>query len=233
MESSIYGCLYPIGGRKHWYLSENENGKKITTEAEVDDEGKKSLIRTYENGKLMNCEVKMIEYDGGATDDSKVSDNVGKGLEKWYENVEIYLQRINSDMALRDPTPGDGNCFYHAVLDQINLLGIEDVPESHHQLRLAVCDSLPNLPQEMKNQIGEARLEELAGIHSQNGVWAAQEMIQAMAYFLNRNIIIYSPNDAIMSQTKIDGGDGADQKAALTVFYHGQHYQSIARNFTE
>ena len=91
-------------------------------------------MESYENCELMNCEVRMIHHEtssdkqamqveGGATDESKASDDV-ENMVKWYERAVDYFERMNSDMALRDPTLGDGNCFYHAVLDQINLLRV-------------------------------------------------------------------------------------------------------------
>ena len=134
-------------------------------------------------------------------------------------------------MAPRDKTPGDGNCFYHAITDQINLLGIENAPTSHQGLREAVCHHLSSLPEGMNNYIramyGEERLEKLFEKHSQDGEWVDQEMVQATAYYLNRNITIYSPNGDSLAQTKIEGGDGSDGYEYITIFYYKNHYQSI------
>ena len=125
MESSIY-----IVGKKHWYRSGYVNGKKIITNIEVDDESKSMAVSTYENGNLLSCEIRMINNETSPgqhleMDESKVSEYEENTMVfEWYQNVQNYFERINSDMALRDLTLGDGNCFYHAVLDQINLLRV-------------------------------------------------------------------------------------------------------------
>ena len=134
-------------------------------------------------------------------------------------------------MAPRDMTPGDGNCFFHAIMDQISLLGIQNAPPCHQTLRQAVCQYLANLPEGMNDYVeelyGEEGIEKLIEKFSKDGEWVEQEMIQATAYFLNRNIVIYSPDGQTLSQTKMQGGEGADELESLSIFYHSYHYQSI------
>lgn len=48
-------------------------------------------------------------------------------------------------MAFRAPTPADGNCFYHAVSDQLNRLGLPSL--SHIRLRGITVEQLHSTSQ--------------------------------------------------------------------------------------
>ena len=53
----------------------------------------------------------------------------------------------NFPLVRRGITVSNGNCWYDAVGDQIQLHKIEGLSTDHHQLRKDVCKALPGLSQ--------------------------------------------------------------------------------------
>ena len=118
---------------------------------------------------------------------------------------------------------------------------VKGQPTTHPSLRLAICNYLKDLPEEVKNNTvdiiykGKRRgLADLAHRQRKLGQFVDDFgiMVMATALFLNRNIEVYSAKDGGgFFVTNIDGGDGADKREPFTVFYFKdyQHYQSVCR----
>ena len=65
------------------------------------------------------------------------------------DKTQMFKERLQQNlgtlnMAVRLEVPGDGNCFFHSVVDQMKRLSIPQIP-SAIQLRKQVVDYLRNL----------------------------------------------------------------------------------------
>ncbi len=171
-----------------------------------------------------------------------------------------YLSRIKKALAnvglpyvILRTTPGDGNCFFHSVMDQMNRSEIKQGLPKHAQniqdhmaLRQAVVqvmaqdkkfqaiesaqfqrnDLLAQLakPGESKQNAWQCYLQEM----SKNGYWAETLVIMATAVFLQTDIFLTSEQ-----QTKKfpwnEISSFCEQKGSpITIAYiPGQHFQSI------
>ena len=80
--------------------------------------------------------------------------------------------------------------------------------------------------------VGKKRgLADLATRQRKDGQWVDNTgvMVLATALYLARNIHIYSygSSHSDFSLTKIEGGEGADDRPPITIFFHDRHYQTL------
>ncbi|XP_048254270.1 uncharacterized protein LOC124148760 [Haliotis rufescens] len=137
-------------------------------------------------------------------------------------------------LRFRGRTPGDGNCFFHAVVDQLQRLDTRSVFD-HRGLRMAVVDSLRRYPYEggthLSNFVDVQRhktwnlyLEAM----STPGEYVDHLVVQRTSQFLKKDIAVFtSSEDGTASDSNvvmICGGPGA---AIMLGHYHEAHYQSL------
>ena len=136
----------------------------------------------------------------------------------------------------RKPTLSDGNCWYDAIVDQMDLLGIPGNGVDHTRLRAEVCKAIPSFPQAsdwIKDlfENSERNFKKFLSKHSRPGIWTDDKgiMCQATSLYLGRNIHVVGTINAGHPEnfTKV-GCPGADAFPPLYVgYYQDKHYQSL------
>jgi len=181
-------------------------------------------------------------------DEDETGDDASEGSEDMDVVNESYLEEIAKFMEATDlglipdpPTKGDGNCWYRAAAEQVIVHSIPRVPKEHLKLRKAISDHLKNLPKQVKEDtinvvfVGKPRgLSDLAHRQRKPGQWVDNMgvMVMATAHYLRRNIHLIGydppghPTDRGYSLTVIEG-EGGEDHAPLTIFYHDSHYQTL------
>jgi len=150
--------------------------------------------------------------------------------------LQSHIREHNLNLVPREATRNDGNCWYDAIADQIVLHDVRDKPTNHSDLRLAVCDAIPELPQAkewVQNIFGsEETFTDFIEKHRSLGVWTDElgVMCQATALFVGRNVHIVGT--ANIGQgfafTKLESIEEADNFPPFTVgYYQDRHYQSL------
>ena len=168
------------------------------------------------------------------------------------KDIEDILIRFDLPFVIKEPTQGDGNCFFRAVVNQIQRNDvIIDIPSqmisSHILLRNAVVDFVSynyelNTSEEFqiakidycqKYQLAGEPIErtwerKLADMRK-NGTWAEDLFVVCTAMFLKNDILITSN-----SQTKenpwniIEGKKSNIFSSPLTLAYiENQHFRSL------
>jgi len=150
-----------------------------------------------------------------------------------------YFTENNLPFKLRSRNRSDGNCWYEAIVDQVVLHGIEDMPVTHDTMRKAVCKALLTLPQNkswIKHLFGgkKKNFVDFVQKHRRSGEWTDDKglICQATALMLKRNIhIVGTANKGqSVSYTKLDSVAEADNFKPLNVgYYQDQHYHSIEK----
>jgi len=156
--------------------------------------------------------------------------------------LESHIREHGLNLIPREATRNDGNCWYDAIADQILLHEVHDKPNNHLDLRLAVCDALPQLPQAkdwVQNLFGDEKtFDEFIEEHRQPGVWTdgLGIMCQATALYVGR--IIHIVGTANIGQgfafTKLESTEEADSFPPFTVgYYQDRHYQSLQEDLQQ
>ncbi|XP_078617090.1 uncharacterized protein LOC144885181 [Branchiostoma floridae x Branchiostoma japonicum] len=133
-------------------------------------------------------------------------------------------------LTFRAEVPGDGNCMFHAVSDQV--LRTEGRHIDHLQLRQQAVDHLRRNPRNargdhlsdfLSNQTWEEYLETM----SRDGTWGDHVVLQAMADMLVRDVIIVSSVEADNYVTVLHPQRQASQSSLLLGHYAENHYASL------
>ena len=61
--------------------------------------------------------------------------------------LDKHITESKLPLIRRKPTLSDGNCWYDAIADQMDLLGIPGNAVDHLKLRAEVCKAMPSFPQ--------------------------------------------------------------------------------------
>jgi len=150
--------------------------------------------------------------------------------------LESHIREHSLNLIPREATRNDGNCWYDAIADQIVLHEVPDKPTNHIDLRTAVCNALPKLPQ-AKDWVqnifgGEESFSDFIEEHKKPGVWTdgLGIMCQATSLYVGRNIHIVGT--ANIGQgfafTKLESVEEANSFPPFTVgYYQDKHYQSL------
>merc|ERR1719319_1763504 len=137
----------------------------------------------------------------------------------------------------RSLTKADGNCWFHAIVDQLQLHQVPNKPTTHKQLRIEVSNFLNHLPdsiaQDMIDIIFKGKrqgLSRLAYRQKKPGQFVDDNgiMVIATGLFLGRWIHVHREDlDGRHRVITFDGGEGSQNFAPLNVFYFKdyQHYQ--------
>ena len=166
--------------------------------------------------------------------DENVTKQTSSGMEALLEHIE----RAGLDLTPRAETSSDGNCWYDAIADQIVLHNVPDLPTNHKDLRKAVVDSIPNLPQFkeweeiLKGQ--DDNMESFMKRHAQLGTWTDDNgfMVQATVLYIGRPVHIVGTSNIggenNMGYTVMETRHGSNTMKPFTVGYiDGNHYQSL------
>ena len=148
-----------------------------------------------------------------------------------------HIKRSGLPLLLRKPTPNDGNCWWHAVADQIVLFGMNDKPRKYWRLRQEVCDYIPDCPhasQWIEGLFDKSQEEFRRFIQRQreDGTWTDGYgiMCQATALYVGRNIRLVGTANIGQDQsyTKLEAGEEADTLPPFYIgYYQDKHYQSL------
>jgi len=133
-------------------------------------------------------------------------------------DLEKQLDRIN--LKLRDVN-GDGNCLFRAISDQMT--GKES---NHRKFRRDAVDYVKNNKDNFAPFI-EDDWDKFLSTLGQDGEFAGNEAIVALAKFHRVEIIIHQANQAVWN---IDGAteQSTGQKRQLHIAYHDwEHYSSV------
>jgi hypothetical protein len=155
---------------------------------------------------------------------------------------ELYptLERLDllDSIGLAEPTPEDGNCFFHAVIDQMVHLRIERRPKNIKELRMAVVSMLDNHPNKLrwKETLRQQNIDWHALIHELGQFNQPTDefglTIQAAADYLRRNIIVIEVNKHNPRVQVVEGLGNANVKPPLWLAlyrdpYGNGHFQSL------
>ena len=148
-----------------------------------------------------------------------------------------HIKRSGLPLLLRKPTPNDGNCWWHAVADQIVLFNMNDKPQKYWRLRQEVCDYIPGCPnasQWIENLFNNSPEDFRRFIQRQreDGTWTDGYgiMCQATALYVGRNIRLVGTANFGQDQsyTKLEAGEEADTLPPFYIgYYQDKHYQSL------
>ena len=112
-------------------------------------------------------------------------------------NKHILMKEL--PLIRRRKTPPDGNCWFHALCDQIRLHEIEGFPSDHVELRTAIVNFLPDCPRALQwiaSIFGgsKAKFDGFIRTHRKPQSWIddAGIIAQASAYYLGRTIHLVS-----------------------------------------
>ena len=141
-----------------------------------------------------------------------------------YQNIAAGVIRLGLPYVPDDPTPGDGNCFFHAVMQQLQRES--DCPFiSHLDLRRKLVEFVANDEQIRENEGYRVSREQYIQNHmidgessdatwmrcldqmSQDGVWAEDLFITSMAIFLKRRICLTSNNQSVRNPWIVFNGE--------------------------
>jgi len=149
-----------------------------------------------------------------------------------------HIQEFGLGLISRPPTRSDGNCWYDAIADQVELHGVPGVPREHGALRKFLVEALPRLDQaaQWAETVfgGLEVLEEFLAVHSTPGQWTDELgiMCQATALIVGREIrLVGTANIGQLGPgyTVLESVPGAERLQPLTVgYYQDRHYQSLA-----
>ena len=148
-----------------------------------------------------------------------------------------HIKRSGLPLLLRKPTPNDGNCWWHAVADQIDLFKLTDKPRKYWRLRQEVCDYIPDCPHasqwiEVVFDNSPEELRRFIQRQRHDGTWTDDYgiMCQATALYVGRNIRLVGTANIGQDQsyTKLEAGEEADTLPPFYIgYYQDKHYQSL------
>ena len=150
--------------------------------------------------------------------------------------LQNHIREHDLNLIPRAATRSDGNCWYDAIADQIALHKVPDKPTNHVDLRLAVCEAIPKMPQAkewIQNLFrDEDTFKAFLEKHKTLGKWTDSYgiMCQATALFVGRNIHIVGTANIGQGEayTKLESVEESTKFPPFTVgYYQEQHYQSL------
>lgn len=118
--------------------------------------------------------------------------------------------------------PGDGNCFFHAIADQLVRQGYSSLP--HEELRIHAASFMVEHQSEYREILDALEGGSETYMHSMfsDGIWADEPIINALARALNLTIVVVRSDGAAPNVINA----GCEKK--LFVGYHvGLHYVSL------
>lgn len=120
-------------------------------------------------------------------------------------------------------TIGDGNCFFHAVCDQLRGTPHEtDAATLRHEL---ACRAVELLPQLVANGIiAPDCADEIANSSFQEGVYISDEVAALFSSCFDMDLVIYQSNGNVLQYFKCDK---QPPNATVRVLLSHEHYESL------
>ncbi|XP_078615344.1 uncharacterized protein LOC144884161 [Branchiostoma floridae x Branchiostoma japonicum] len=146
-----------------------------------------------------------------------------------YTRLAAHVSELG--LTFRAAVPGDGNCMFHAVSDQV--LRTEGKHMDHLQLRQQAVDHLRRNPRNahgdhLSNYIPNQAWEEYLETMSRDGTWGDHVVLQAMADMLGRDVIIVSSVEADNYVTVLHPQSQASPRSSLLLGHYAEnHYESL------
>ncbi len=125
-------------------------------------------------------------------------------------------------------TPHDGDCFFHAIVDQLALRGLPDLGTSPNEIRAHAVDYILTHLNDYKDFLDQhdGDINDFISRNIDMGAWADHLIISALSRALNINIVIIRSDGAAPTIFK--------QSHPITTLYLGHevghHYQSLLEN---
>ena len=148
-----------------------------------------------------------------------------------------HLKNKKTDLIFSELTPADGNCWWHAVGDQIKLFGLEEqLPSDGKTLRKFVIEKMKDL--EQADQWKETLLEIPGGFekfldyYSKDGVWTDDYgfLCAGTSLAIGIPIRIFGTNHNENDDGYIYAGQSAESSNDFIFnigHYYDKHYQSL------
>ena len=144
------------------------------------------------------------------------------------------IDELGLDIWPSAPIPGDGNCFYHALIDQFTLMGLDNFPHDVIELRLALVNFLTN-------HIKKHEWNKLITVDYQDWDAFVQEMATNRAYtdnlgimnqiaaeYIRRDIMIVTPGGCVH---RMEGGSATASKPPLWLGFYPPQAGADAGHF--
>ena len=141
-------------------------------------------------------EITHVEFDA--------RDVIGKSVKQL--NLKVWPSR---------KVPADGDCFYHALADQFRILGMDNFPSDHYELRLCIANFAMNHSRKpewlvkIKPKFNDWDSFMESVIPRKAHVDSYGIMLQCAADFMRRHILLVLPNGVV---NLIFGGEEGDSK---------------------
>ena len=192
-------------GHGGWWFGEEEVEEEETGSRAQDEQVVDSWEELVEEGWR---ELGRSIYDG--------EDSVEKRMEELKGLIKVFCKE---GVEMRYKTPMDGNCFYHAVGEQVGKTALEVRREAVGYLR---ANERIN-GEEWSSFIldGERGKRAYLGAMSGEGVWTDHVMLLATSKALRRKIRVYSQTE------KTTVGEGEEE--VLVGYIREQHYFGVRR----
>ena len=172
------------------------------------------------------------------------------------EEVKQAIKRCGLNLQLDEPTPGDGNCFSHAIIQQAQRSDLRSTLNKRTQKVLNSIQPYLELKQGVKNFMLSTKnivvnafkvdFEQTVGLaekvswgnfwkrHLEDKEWADAIFIQGTAYFLEKDIHIFHTSathaqpfsDPVSGNLENRGGT-CPGAPLLLAYIDGLHYQSV------
>ena len=122
----------------------------------------------------------------------------------------------------------DGNCFFHAVTDQLSMQGLSALGASPEALRASAIDHIINHLEDYQNFLDQhdGDMDQFIAQNVEQGTWADHLIISALSRALNITMVIIR-SDGVAPTI-------CEHPQAIATLYLGhevgQHYQSLVEN---
>jgi len=227
---------------------DEEETEPIKLEPELKTESKLESEQETVKEEIKSKKKKIKKTRTVVTDRNLTNDDIDNEDEKTFspEEVEFVTEMnqwlLETDLGLEAGpiTKGDGNCWFRALSEQVNIHNLPDMPRNHRSLRLEVCDHVKNLPEKVLEDIIQVsfdgkrkKLTDLICRQRFADQWIDDHGIMNLttAAYLSRDIMIYSYPTTPSGKygiTKIPSSDD-ESLPPLTVFYSEKHYQTLQK----
>ena len=219
--------------RKNTDVSLSKDAKRNKSDEDEKDEVEKEREekgKTASKGKF-DCDLCKLPFPSKP----ELRKHMGR---KHRDPLINHLKNKKTDLIFSELTPADGNCWWHAVGDQIKLFGLEEqFPSDGKTLRKFVIEKMKNLEQadQWKETLVKipGGFEKFLDYYSKDGVWTDEYGIlcAATSLVIGIPIRIFGTNHNENDKGYIYAGQSASASSNDYIFnighYYDKHYQSL------
>ena len=198
------------------FYQERNNDKRLMQIASLE----KNLEQA--NTEYMQESLKLIVQSFGNTKKTP-----WKSVKSMYQARQLQTEAKQFGYECRD-TAHDGDCFFHAIADQLALQGLTALGSSAKELRGRAMNYILNHLDDYRDFLDQhdGDINDFIGQNIDMGTWADHLIISALSRALNSNIVIIRSDGAAPTICK--------RTQPITTLYLGhevgQHYQSLVEN---